>query len=315
MRKDIKELLATCDVRLLIPERNRHSYTTYTSDRCPFHDDTRNSLLIYQDGFNCQACGARGSAIDFVMRYYDLPFTRAVDFLEKGPKVEPRENVVIEKEPEKPKELNWRIAAKHHTALNNYAMAYYRARGLKDETIKHFMLGWHKEKKRFVIPVSQNGKLLALRYRKDDLNKDDTGDKFSAERGYNSTLLFNSDSLKDKDTAIICEGEFDAILLWQELNGEYGVVTSTNGSSAFKKSWCKEYFNDIVYPFICMDSDKSGQDGAMRIWKMLRRSRIIKLPEMGDGKKDITDYFLSGYSVDDFKELMAQAINPWCKKK
>lgn len=270
-------------------------------------------MLIYRDAYVCQACGAHGSAIDFLMNYQKMPFARALNILEKGPKVEPRE-IVYEEESEKPRELSWNIAAKCFAALNQHAIDYYHARGLKDETIRHFMLGWHKEKKRFVIPVSQGGKLLAVRYRRDDSNSNDTGDKMSAERGYNSTLLFNSDSLRGKDTAIICEGEFDAMILWQELGGEYGVVTSTNGAGAFRKVWVKEYFSDVVYPFVCMDADKPGQDAAMRIWKMMRRSRIIKLPEMGEGKKDIGDYFLMGYTAEQFKELMARAINPWSKK-
>src|SRR5690554_243289 len=36
-------------------------YARYVAAICPFHMDSRPSLLVYPDGFRCTACGARGS--------------------------------------------------------------------------------------------------------------------------------------------------------------------------------------------------------------------------------------------------------------
>ena len=33
----------------------------YLSAICPYHDDSAPSLMVYNDGFHCKACGERGS--------------------------------------------------------------------------------------------------------------------------------------------------------------------------------------------------------------------------------------------------------------
>lgn len=42
--------------------------------RCPFHEEKTGSLKLYhgERGWHCYGCGAGGSVIDLVMRYYDL---------------------------------------------------------------------------------------------------------------------------------------------------------------------------------------------------------------------------------------------------
>lgn len=50
--------------------------------RCPFHaGDNQGSLKVYdgQGGFCCFGCGAKGSVIDFVMRFDDLQFQAACE--------------------------------------------------------------------------------------------------------------------------------------------------------------------------------------------------------------------------------------------
>lgn len=51
--------------------------------KCPFHDDKSPSLKIYtkNNRFVCFGCGARGSPIDFVIKYKNCPFKEAVLYL------------------------------------------------------------------------------------------------------------------------------------------------------------------------------------------------------------------------------------------
>ena len=51
--------------------------------RCPFHEDKSPSFKIYPNSnrFVCFGCGARGSPIDFVMRYKNCSFKEAVEYL------------------------------------------------------------------------------------------------------------------------------------------------------------------------------------------------------------------------------------------
>lgn len=51
--------------------------------KCPFHEDKSPSLKIYTNNnrFVCFGCSARGSPIDFVMKYKTAPFKEAVLYL------------------------------------------------------------------------------------------------------------------------------------------------------------------------------------------------------------------------------------------
>lgn len=47
---------------------------------CPFHSEKTASLKLYGDkrGWYCFGCGAGGTAIDFVMKLFDIPFRQAI---------------------------------------------------------------------------------------------------------------------------------------------------------------------------------------------------------------------------------------------
>lgn len=45
--------------------------------RCCFHSEKTASMKIYRDGYKCYGCGAAGSQIDFVMKYFGLSFPDA----------------------------------------------------------------------------------------------------------------------------------------------------------------------------------------------------------------------------------------------
>ena len=45
---------------------------------CPFHQEKTPSFKIYDDSFYCFGCGASGTVIDFVMKYFGLTNIEAV---------------------------------------------------------------------------------------------------------------------------------------------------------------------------------------------------------------------------------------------
>ena len=57
----------------LQPDRNGYC-------KCPFHHEKTGSLRLYEGrrGFHCFGCGAGGSVLDLVMRYYDLDLWGAI---------------------------------------------------------------------------------------------------------------------------------------------------------------------------------------------------------------------------------------------
>ena len=122
---------------------------------CPFHNEKTPSFTVNEDKgfFHCFGCGAHGDAIGFEMRAGHLSFTEAVEKLaaEAGievPKATPEERVREQRR------------ASLHDALESAAqffekhlrgpagregLAYLKNRGLTDDTIARFRLGFAPE--------------------------------------------------------------------------------------------------------------------------------------------------------------------------
>jgi DNA primase len=120
---------------------------------CPFHTEKTPSFYIYEDGYHCFGCGAHGDAISFVMQSQGAGFMDAVEMLasEAGLSV-PKPSAAAAEAERQRLDLHGvlQAAAEHyHRALftpqGAAALAYLRRRGLTDETIARFGLGWAGE--------------------------------------------------------------------------------------------------------------------------------------------------------------------------
>ena len=120
---------------------------------CPFHNEKSPSFYVYDDGFHCFGCGAHGDAITFVMQTQGASFMDAVQSLaaEAGldvPAPSPRE---VEREEARAGLQEALDAAQAefvrllHGREGKAGLAYLRGRGLSDETIGRFGLGWSGE--------------------------------------------------------------------------------------------------------------------------------------------------------------------------
>jgi DNA primase len=122
---------------------------------CPFHAEKTPSFHVREDkGFyHCFGCGAHGDVIRFVMTTENLGFLEAVERLarEAGlsmPKPTPEAAAAAAREA---RLLEVAEAAARHFAERLWrregeaALAYLRGRGLADETIRAFGLGWSGE--------------------------------------------------------------------------------------------------------------------------------------------------------------------------
>ncbi len=119
---------------------------------CPFHNEKSPSFTVNdQKGFfHCFGCGAHGDVVGFVMRYDHLTFPEAVESLAAvaGLPV-PRTAPEDRQRHEHRKSLHEAIEAaagwfEHQlrTPAGAAALAYLRRRGLDDETIAAFRLGY-----------------------------------------------------------------------------------------------------------------------------------------------------------------------------
>lgn len=51
--------------------------------RCPFHNDNKPSMFLYDDSFKCFACGERANTIQFLRQYLNLSFNKALEYIVK----------------------------------------------------------------------------------------------------------------------------------------------------------------------------------------------------------------------------------------
>jgi DNA primase len=119
---------------------------------CPFHGERTPSFYVVEDKsfFHCFGCGAHGDAIGFVMRSDNLDFLEAVEQLagEAGlavPQATPEERGRARQQKNLFEALE--AAAVFYeerlwAAAGLRARDYLRSRGLDDETIRRFRLGW-----------------------------------------------------------------------------------------------------------------------------------------------------------------------------
>jgi DNA primase len=117
---------------------------------CPFHGEKTPSFYVYDDGYHCFGCGAHGDAIGFVMNTQGAGFMEAVEQLagEAGLEVPKPSPAAAEAERQRLDlsgvlDLVAGIYQRQLFARDGAeALAYLRGRGLTDETIRRFGLGW-----------------------------------------------------------------------------------------------------------------------------------------------------------------------------
>ena len=122
---------------------------------CPFHSEKEPSFTVSNEKqiFHCFGCGASGSVFDFVMRTRNLSFAEAVKDLANRfgiPLAEEKETAQAKKIREMAERLyqvNTLAGRYFHQTLfdrssGRMAREYLRSRGMGDETIKDFQLGY-----------------------------------------------------------------------------------------------------------------------------------------------------------------------------
>ena len=119
---------------------------------CPFHNEKTPSFTVNDDKgfFHCFGCGAHGDAIGFEMRIGHLSFTEAVERLaaEAGlevPKATPEEQVREQRRASLHDAMEAACAFFEQNlrgSSGREGWQYLKGRGLSDETIARFRLGW-----------------------------------------------------------------------------------------------------------------------------------------------------------------------------
>ena len=140
-------------------------------------------------------------------------------------------------------------------------------------------------KDRITIPYLTHGDVVQLR------GKDPQG-KYFTPFG-DSVRLYNVDSLRDADEAMIVEGEFDTAIVEQilALSTEPRLrriaVVGLAGAESLPEGFL-DYFTECKRVFVALDADDTGKRAAIKIKDLLgSKARIVELPVAGI---DWTDY-------------------------
>ena len=115
---------------------------------CPFHNEKTPSFSVSESKqfYHCFGCGESGDVISFVQKYYNISFGEAVEKLaaQYGVTIE-REDSAVSRQRAEMLEVN-RLAAKYFygniKSNKSPGYKYITGRGLTDETIRSFGLGY-----------------------------------------------------------------------------------------------------------------------------------------------------------------------------
>lgn len=149
----IEEIKERCDIVEVISEYVQLSLKgkNYVG-LCPFHDDTNPSFYVSKERgiFKCFACNSAGDVFTFLMKHQKLTYPESVRLVaskyginipesgQKDSETSSRENI---------RKLNLFAVEYYHKLLTSspagkIALDYLKNRGIKDDTIENFKLGY-----------------------------------------------------------------------------------------------------------------------------------------------------------------------------
>jgi DNA primase len=132
---------------------------------CPFHGEKTPSFYVYDDAYHCFGCGAHGDAITFVMQTQGLAFMEAVGQLaaEAGLEVPKPTPEAAEAERRRLDVVGVLEAVQTHYQRRlglpdgRPGRDYLLGRGLTEETIARFGLGWAGDRGALTAELSRQG--------------------------------------------------------------------------------------------------------------------------------------------------------------
>ena len=321
---------------------------------CPFHNEKTPSFTVSGEDqlYYCFGCGAGGNIFTFLMEYENMTFQEAVQYLaERAGITLPADTGGQDRAKDNRKhqmlEANKAAATFYYYQLRRKpgekAMAYLKGRGLKDETIRNFGLGY--------APVSSD---TLYRYLKQQGFSDDIlsgaglikvdnrgvtdrfwnrvmfpimdinnkvigfggrvmGDGLPKYLNSPETELFDKSRnlyglgaarRSKKDYFLLCEGYMDVISLHQA--GFTNAVASLG--TAFTPQHAlviKRYVQQVVLTF---DSDQAGINAALRAIPILKRAGISSRVLTMKPHKD-PDEFIKNLGPEAYEERIRAAKN------
>ena len=269
---------------------------------CPFHDDPNPSFVIDpgKPWWKCWGCGERGDAASLVMRIERMTFPEAAARLTGGSvssgTTRLRQGPTLTllglgpKPPEAPKGLPEGDAvvlvagseARLWSTEGSEALAYLTGpRGLSIGTIRAARLGWTPgvrpatkdggsySARGVVMPWFDGDRLALVKIRQPE------GDRPKYAEAFRDRPNFYPDRrvIRPGRPLVIVEGEFDALLLGQELDDLAAVATLGGTGSSKPDPGILGSMLAATPWFVATDGDDAGDKAAAR-WETTRARRV-----------------------------------------
>jgi len=246
------------------------TYDNYMAAICPFHEDSKPSLLVFKDGwFRCLACGASGS--------FDKLYRKLVGW-DASQQVREATSFSDPNLPSDLSELEIVISEAHEALLKFDQFRWYLKNRGVDGRIEICRLGWWNGW--YTIPIfNPHMELQGAVLRANATIQQATGQRFAQPHGQKGMMYNPSwNTYNNRKTLAIVFGMFDALAV-SDLG--YAVVTSTSGKDSFHAEWLDEWRKKIViFP------DEGEYDTAMKLANKLGwRAEVAKI-DYPDGVKD-----------------------------
>ena len=255
------------------------NYGKYVAGLCPYHEDKKPSLLVYEDGwFGCLACGKKGSheQLQRKLQGWDDHYTFRTETSWRGPRDLPSNYL----------ELNEFCQAAHFTLLDFPQLQWYlQVRGV-EERIEPNMIGWHEGW--YVIPAySDEGVFLGAVLLADSKIEAGTGLRYIIPPGQSAKMFVPDWRLWKKAEAVaIVFGIFDALALAAL---RIPVATTTGNKFTFRPEW----LDDVRKKIVVIPDRGEEKEGMALVSRLGWRGEVFCLP-YDDDTKDPADYLKFG---------------------
>lgn len=267
------------------------SYDNYIAAVCPFHEDSKPSLLVWKDGwFKCQACGVTGNWDKLYRKLSGWDASKVIleATIFRGPKL-----------PTNLKDLEIVMDEAHEALIKFDQFSWYlENRGVAGR-IEPCRLGWWDGW--YTIPIyGPHHELQGAMLRANTAIQQATGNRFTHPEGQKNMMYCPDWYLYEKSRAVaVVYGMFDALAV-SDLR--FAVVTPTSGKDSFKAEWldaCRKRI--VIFP------DEGEYSAAMELAAKLGwRASVYKM----DYPEDVKDPcgFLETGKRDQLATILGSAL-------
>lgn len=186
------------------------------------------------------------------------------------------------------------------TPASRGALAWLKQRGLSEATLHAWQVGYNPTSRKLsglwvdrgiTLPYYLAGQLRAINVRRSDmfLKQNPAKAKYVMVQG-SQRDFFGVDHLSHKPDLVIVEGEFDAMLVWQQANDLVDVLTM-GAAGKVARELSLIYLVSAKRVFVATDNDQAGDAGAIKWLKLVgERGQRCVVPN----GKDVTDFWKQG---------------------